>query len=68
MLQVAEILAASEQEGQDVSDSRLRVQLMQDALRQGNYKVAMGYAITHEERQEIDSMRASQQPARGALG
>jgi hypothetical protein len=54
--QVAEILVSGEVEAQDLSDSKLRVQLMQDAIALGNYKAAADYAITHEERRLVEEM------------
>jgi len=54
--EVAEILAAGAEEAQDVADSKLRVQLMESAIAEGNYPAAAELAITVEEQKKIDEL------------
>ena len=64
---VAQILASSAEEEQDVSDSKLRVQLMRQALGEGNFKQAAQYAINPSEQSEIQAAeKASTAAPRGA--
>lgn len=48
---------------QDVSDSQARVAFMQAALHAGNYLLAIEYAITQEERDEVGKAQAEVQQA-----
>ena len=50
---VAEVLAATPEEIQDVTDSKLRVQLLEAALAEGDYTEARRLAINETERQRI---------------
>ena len=51
---VAAVLAMTPEEAQDVADSKLRVTAMQAALEAGDKKRALEYAITKEEKANIN--------------
>ena len=53
--QVAETLANSPLELQDISDSKLRVSVFEQALRDGDYKMAAEYAITNKEYEMVSA-------------
>ena len=56
---IAETLAWTEEEMQDLDDSKLRVELMTAAKVQGDFEKAHAYAITEAERDEIEAYRGT---------
>ena len=57
--QIAETLAASEAEVQDIADSKLRVDIFEEALEQGDSQKASEYAITNREYEKVSALRAA---------
>jgi len=55
---IAETLAMTDEEMQDLEDSKLRVELMTSAKVQGDFDTAHRYAITEAEREDIEAYRA----------
>ena len=64
---IAETLAWSEEEMQDLDDSKLRVELMNAAKVQGDFEKAHSYAITEAERDEIDAYRGTVSASLGPI-
>jgi len=54
---IAEMLAATDEEMQDLDDSKLRVDLMTAAKLLGDFEKAQAYAITEAEREDIEAHR-----------
>ena len=57
--EAAAVLAQSAEENQDVADSKLRVQLMDSAITDGDFVAADQLAITVEEKQRIGQLSAA---------
>ena len=51
--QVAQVLALTMEEAQDIQDSELRVKAMRKAIDETNFSQAYEYAITDGEREQI---------------
>jgi len=64
---IAETLASSDEEMQDLDDSKLRVEVMMAAKVQGHYDLALAYAITEAEREEIEANKGAVEASIGVI-